>query len=108
MYPRRRVLGGPPMLRPSLALIFTLCTASAYAQPSTNPFPTPIEATAGVIAVNFVEFAVIPDAAGAEAPRMMHLVDEPGSKRLFVSTMRGPIFSVSYDGKTVSEYVDVN
>ena len=39
---------------------------------------------------------------------MMHLVDEPGTRRLFVSTMRGPIFSVSYDGKTVTEYVDIN
>jgi hypothetical protein len=80
----------------------------ALAQITTNPFPTPIEATQGVIPVRFVEFAVIPDAAGGEAPRMMHLVDEPGSKRLFISTMRGPIYSVSYDGKTVTEYVDVN
>jgi hypothetical protein len=85
-----------------------LAAAPVQAQITTNPFPTPIEATQGVIAVRFVEFAVIPDAAAGEAPRMMHLVDEPGTKRLFVSTMRGPVFSVSYDGKTVTEYVDVN
>jgi glucose/arabinose dehydrogenase len=96
------------MLRSSIALFFTLCAAPAIAQQSSNPFPTPIEATAGIISVNFSEFATIPDAAGGEAPRMMHLIDEAGSKRLFVSTMRGPIFSVSYDGKTVAEYVDVN
>ena len=58
--------------------------------------------------MNFTEFAVIPDAAGGEAPRMMHLVDEPGTKRLFVSTMRGGLYSVSYDGKTVTEYLDIN
>ena len=55
-----------------------------------------------------MEFAVIPDAAGGEAPRMMHLVDEPGTKRIFVSTMRGMLYSVSYDGKTVTAYLDIN
>ena len=53
--------------------------APASAQLSIDPFPTPIEATAGVVSVNFAEFAVIPD-AGGEAPRMMHLVDEPGTQ----------------------------
>ncbi len=38
----------------------------------------------------------------------MHMVDEPGTRRLFVATMRGPVYGVSYDGKTVTEYVDVN
>ena len=38
----------------------------------------------------------------------MHLVDEPGTKRLFVHAMQGPIFSVSYDGKTVIRYLDAN
>ena len=37
---------------------------------------------------------------------MMHLVDEPGTRRLFVATMTGPIFGVSHDGKTVTEYVE--
>lgn len=39
---------------------------------------------------------------------MMLLVDEPGSKRMFVNDMNGPLYSVSYDGKTVTPYVDVN
>src|SRR5262245_56529935 len=65
-----------------------------------DPYPEPIEATQGVITVNFVEFASIPDENG-EAPRLMHLVDEPGTKRLFVSTMRGSLYSLGYDGKTV-------
>jgi hypothetical protein len=79
----------------------------AHAQVTTNPFPAPIEAAQGVVAVRFAEFAVVPDINGA-APRLMHLVDEPGTKRLFVSAMTGAIYSVSYDGKTVTEYVDVN
>jgi glucose/arabinose dehydrogenase len=87
-----------------------LAASSAFAQGTSDPFPTPINST-DVTAVNFAEFAVIPDATiatGTEAPRMMTLVDEPGTRRIFVSTMRGPVFSVSYDGKTVKEYVDVN
>ena len=38
---------------------------------------------------------------------MMKLVDEPGTRRLFVNDMRGPLYSVSYDGKAghaVSRY----
>lgn len=39
---------------------------------------------------------------------MMVLVDEPGTRRLFVNGMRGQLFSVSYDGKTVTPYLDLN
>lgn len=88
-------------------LMLTIAPPFALAQQSANPFPTPIESTAGVIAVKFVEFATLPDVNG-EAPRMMHMIDEPGTKRLFVSAMQGPIFSASYDGKTVTEYANVN
>ena len=68
------------MLRLALSLIALYASRRicAQAQPVTNPFPTPIEGTAASSRVNFAEFAVIPDAAG-EAPRMMHLVDEPGT-----------------------------
>jgi hypothetical protein len=38
----------------------------------------------------------------------MLLVDEPGTRRLFVNDMRGPIYSVSYDGRSVTRYIDVN
>jgi hypothetical protein len=72
-----------------------------------DPFPTPIPATAGAITVNVREFATLPDIGGAAA-RMMLLVDEPGTKRLFVNDMRGPIYSVSYDGATVATYLDIN
>ena len=43
----------------------------------------------------------------ASAARMMHMVDEPGTRRLFVSDMRGSLYSVSYDGKTVTPYLDL-
>ena len=91
------------------SLVAALLVASpVWAQGITDPFPTPINTAEGVIAVNFAEFATIPDVPGGEAPRMNTLVDEPGTRRLFVHTMRGPIYSVSYDGKTVSEYLDIN
>jgi hypothetical protein len=77
------------------------------AQAPNDPFPQPINATANVVTVSFVEFASISDSAG-EAARMMLLIDEPGTKRLFVNDMTGPLYSVSYDGKTVTPYVDIN
>ena len=93
------------------ALIFLiaalLAAAPATAQNTNDPFPTPLPATDGVIRVNFVEFATIPD-AGDQTARMMLLVDEPGTRRLFVNDMRGPLYSVSYDGRTVKPYIDIN
>lgn len=74
---------------------------------SNNPFPAPIPATEGVVTVNFIEFATIPD-AGTSAPRMNLLVDEPNTHRMFVNTMQGMIYSVSYEGKTVKAYLDLN
>jgi hypothetical protein len=89
------------------AALAGLTGATAVAQQlSTDPIP-PIDASKSVV-VNVVEFATIPDADNGEAPRMMHMMDEPGTKRLFVSTMRGPVYTVSYDGKTVTPYLDVN
>jgi Glucose / Sorbosone dehydrogenase len=82
-------------------------TATVYGQFTKDPFPKPIPPTEGLIRVEFVEFAAIPF-AGQEAPRMMLLVDEPGTHRLFVNTMQGAIYSISYDGKTVTQYLDVN
>src|SRR5262245_45332809 len=99
--------GGSLMFRSAVTCAAVLASATAFAQTSSNPFPTPIESTAGVVAVKFAEFATLPDVNG-ETPRMMHMIDETGTKRLFVSTMQGPIFSVSYDGKSVTEYVNVN
>jgi hypothetical protein len=72
-----------------------------------DPFPKPIPAAEDAVRVNVAEFASLPDLDGV-APRMMHLVNEPGSRRLFVNDMRGPLYSVSYDGKTVMPYLNIN
>jgi glucose/arabinose dehydrogenase len=53
------------------------------------------------------EFAALPDMAGVAA-RMMTLVEEPMSRRLFVTDMRGPLYTVSADGKTVTLYLDTH
>jgi hypothetical protein len=81
-----------------------LGVTSAAAQ---DVFPDPIPRTEGALTVGVRKFAALPDIDG-EPARMMHLVDEPGTRRLFVNDMRGPIYSVSYDGATVRQYVDVN
>src|SRR5258705_7568403 len=83
-----------------------LVAISAFGQ-TIEPYPQPINTKDDVIRVNVTEFALIPD-AGTEPARMMLLVNEPGTRRLFVNDMRGPLYSVSYDGKTVVKYVDIN
>ncbi len=82
-------------------------TPQPQTQTTTDPFPAPINAQDGVLAVDFAEFATIPDVNGA-APRMMLLADEPGTQRLFLHTMTGMLYSLSYDGKAVTPYLDVN
>jgi hypothetical protein len=72
-----------------------------------DPFPDPIPAADGVIRVGATEFASLPDIDGVAA-RMMNLVDEPGTGRLFVNDMRGPLYTVSYDGRTVTPYLDIH
>ena len=66
-----------------------LMASGVFAQTPTNPLPSPIEAVDGLLGVRFVEFATLPEIDG-EAARMMLLIDEPGTGRLFVSDMRGP------------------
>jgi glucose/arabinose dehydrogenase len=102
-------------IRLVLTVLFT--TAAVFAQQpqpaplppgqTTDPFPQPIEPRQGVITVGVREFASVPDIDGLAA-RMMNLVNEPGTRRLFVNDMRGPLYSVSYDGKAVTSYLDVN
>src|SRR5262245_15561319 len=96
------------MPMPFLFIALTLLIAAPLsAQSTTDPFPTPIPASDGVIPVSFREFATVPDIEGVAA-RLMVLVDEPGTRRLFVNDMRGPLYWISYDGKAVRHYVDVN
>jgi len=42
-----------------------------------------------------------------EPARMMLLIDEPGTGRLFVNDMRGLLYGVSYDGEAVTRYLDL-
>ena len=95
------------MLMKRLPLLAVLIASPAIGQTTNDPFPEPIVAEEGVIRVNFVEFATVPDIDGSAA-RMMTMLTEPGTRRMFVSDMRGPIYSVSYDGQTVVEYIDIN
>jgi hypothetical protein len=88
-------------------ILAAMLTAGVALGQATDPFPTPIPTTDGVIPVKFVEFATIPDSNGA-APRLMLMLNEPGTRRLFVSDMTGPLYTVSYDGKSVTQYVDIN
>src|SRR5919106_1014749 len=74
---------------------------------SNDPFPAPIPERDSVIRVNAREFATLPDIDGVAA-RMMTLQDEPGTRRIFVNDMRGPIYGLSYDGASVGLYVDIN
>lgn len=84
-----------------------LLVAAPVTAQTNDPFPAPIPATEGAIRVNFTEFATLPDIEGVAA-RAMTLVTEPGTRRMFVSDMRGPLYSLSYDGRTVTEYLDIN
>jgi glucose/arabinose dehydrogenase len=59
-----------------------------------------------VITVTAREFASLPDVDGVAA-RMMSLVQEPTSRRLFVSDMHGLLYTVSPDGRTVAPYLDL-
>src|SRR6185295_19330785 len=83
-----------------------LTTGIAFSQTTNDPFPSPIPPADRVISVKFVEFATIPDAGGT-APRIMTMVNEPGTRRLFASDMTGRLYSISYDGKTVTPYLEV-
>jgi glucose/arabinose dehydrogenase len=97
----------PPAIACAVLLSSAAAAAPALAQTTNQPLSTTIEATEGVIVVDVVEFASVPD-VGGEAARMMLLVDEPGTGRLFVNDMRGPIYAVSRDGRTVTRYVDID
>jgi hypothetical protein len=72
-----------------------------------DPFSAPIATGHRAIEVGIVEFATIPNSDGTAA-RMMLLIDEPGTRRLFVNDMHGPLYSVSYNGVTVTQYLDLN
>ena len=94
-------------LRLLLAASGALTAGPALAQTSQDPFPEPLPTTERMIRVGYSEFATLPDIDGVPA-RMMLMVDEPGTRRLFVNDQRGPIYTVSYDGRSVALYVDAS
>ena len=94
----------PVVIAPFVAI---LATHSACAQTVDDPFPSPLSENGGVIRVDFAEFASIPD-VGGEPARMMQLVDEPVSGRMFLNDQRGPLYTISYDGQTVELYLDID
>ena len=85
--------------------VFTVL--GAFAQTPSNPLPLAIHSSDELIDVSFAEFASLPNIEG-EAAQMMLLIDEPGTERLFINDMRGPLYSISYDGHTVTTYLDIN
>jgi hypothetical protein len=93
-------------MRFGAAAVLVLAASTAAGQTTNDPFPDPIPASDGVITVGVVEFASLPFVDG-QSPRMMRLVDEPGTGRLFVSDMWGLVYTVSYDGGTVTQYLDM-
>lgn len=93
----------------SLAAVAALLLAATPGATQTpdDPFPAPIPAEAGVVNVRVTEFATLPD-IGGEAARPMLLIEEPGTRRLFVNDMRGPLYSLGRDGGAAVLYLDVN
>jgi hypothetical protein len=95
------------ILRWMMAVLLVAASAVAQTAQTNDPFPQPIPATDGVVTVGVVEYASLPE-IGGQAARMMLLTAEPGGRRLFVNDMRGPLYSVADNGKTVTLYVDIN
>ncbi|MEX1196252.1 MAG: PQQ-dependent sugar dehydrogenase [Pseudohongiellaceae bacterium] len=90
----------------SVTALTCLLAVPAMAQETDNPFPDPIEAEDGVVVVDVVEHAELPDVHGMPA-QMRTLRHEPGTDRIFVSNQVGRIYDVDDDG-TVTEYLDVD
>jgi len=84
-----------------------LAASSLFAQETDDPYPHPIPSANGVIVSRIAEFASLPDIDGVAA-RIMLLNWEPGTQRFFANDMRGPLYSISRDGKQVAVYLDVN
>jgi hypothetical protein len=91
-----------------LPITFVIFSLPVFSQTTTNdPFPDPIETRDEVVIADVAEFASLPDYNGNPA-RPMLMVDEPGTSRMFINDMYGPIYSVSYDGQDVTEYININ
>ena len=90
----------------ALGPLAAMLAVPAAGQLTSDPYPDPIPESADVIRVDYVEFAQVPDFDG-RPPRMMHLVGEPGTDRMFVSDMWGVLHRVGSSGGAVTEYLDL-
>ncbi len=62
----------------------------------------------GPLTVAIEDFAVLPDSgSGNSAPARMSVMTADPLGRLFVNDQRGPLYTVSPDGATVTEYLDL-
>jgi len=92
----------------TLATAVALAVASPIAAQVTNdPFPEPIGDSWAPLVVDYTEFARVPGVDGGP-PLMTNVIDEPTTSRIFVNDMNGPLTSISYDGRTVTQYVNTN
>ena len=91
----------------ALLTISFLSAVPAAAQVSNDPFPDPIGDSWAPLVVEYTEFANVAGVRG-DPPLMTHLQDEPGTQRMFVNDMNGPIHSISYDGGMAFLYIDTN
>ncbi|MEQ1855110.1 MAG: PQQ-dependent sugar dehydrogenase [Longimicrobiales bacterium] len=92
----------------SRAFLALLALSSPLAAQTTNdPFPDPIGESWAPLVVDYTEFARIPGVGGGQ-PRMTNVTFDATTQRIFVNDMVGPITSISYDGRTVTQYVDTN
>ena len=91
-----------------MATVLLLLHADALPSPLAfdNPFHKSIEPADGAVTVGIVGFASLPIVDGYPA-QMMKMADVPGAGRLFVNDMGGVLYSVSYDGGTVTPWLDL-
>ena len=93
----------PVALPAAIMLLSVACNADAQ---TTSPFPQPVD-TDDPLIVDVRDFARVPDVDG-EPARMMLLVEEPVSGRLFVNDMRGPLYTLPTDGGAATVYIDID
>ncbi len=61
------------------------------------------------ISVGIRDFAVLPDSSGGNsAPARVNVVTSDPLGRLFVNDQRGPLYTMSSDGSTVTNYLDLS
>jgi len=111
MYSRIALIALVALVLSGGSLLSAQAPTAAPTQPlpmgqTNDPFLQPIVSGEGVITVALREFASVPDIDGVAA-RLMTLVEEPGARRLFVSDMRGVLYTLSPDGKAVTPYLDL-